>query len=1028
MALSTNQISGLSSGFDWRTMIDQLITVEHSRVDLVSSKKTDSQTKLTEWQTINSKLLSFRTSAGDLKDPDDFGLFKAVMTTDSSTVKASDLLAVSASTDASIGSYTLKINNLAAAQKVSSGSFASMSEAIGADYAGDFLINGTVITIAATDTIAGVRDRINNANSGAAPTGVTAGIITYETGDYRIILTSDNTGAEGISLLNGGATDILNRFGFTDSSRTAKNHLAGGDRTDWFDSANISIKSMLGITDTQSSADGDIVINGHAIGAINLESDTLDTLQAKFAAAGLTASITTETEDNRTYYRLMISGSANTFTDKNNILETLGFIEGGYSDVYGIAGDVANTSGGSVISSDTLIKDIDGYTGYLDTDYIHLEGVDTNGNAVSDDTFTISDTTTAGDLLAKIESLFGDVTASFTGDGGLSITDNTPGASPLAVKIAVRDSGGSDDNTLRFDTDGDLGSAASVRKRQITAGADASITVDGVAVTRPDNAISDIISGVNLDLLKADSGTTITLNIGRDIDAVMAKIDAFVTAYNDILSYIHTQTSYDETEQEPGGILFGDGTLASIKSDLTSTLIRDVWGVSSDYSTLGLVGINVDREGQLSVDADKLRGFLTANFNDISKLFTADGVTDAGTLKFIAVSSDTGYGEYTVHIDNAATQSTSAASDNTGLSGNETLTITEESNIATVSLTGSMTMSQMVNAINSEMATVHTQVLAGSEQLYADSGQAAEITVSTKWNSIFDGSGNSAGLVNGDVITFSGTSRTGALVSGSYTISDIASDSVQGLLSSVDAAFGGEVYSEISASGRITVTDKTSGSSNISLALDYSQAHDLDFGSVQTGNTGGMTGRYAMDISASEDSGGHLVIAHNSFGSGNSFTIHQQNNLLWTGGDQVVNNGTDVSGTINGEAATGSGQALKGDEGNANTSGLSIKYTGTTGDIDAGSVKITLGIAELFERALFSIADTYEGYATFKQNSIIDQMNIYDIQIEEMEARIDKKRDQMINRFTAMELTLSKLQNQSDWLAGQINAAYSGWG
>lgn len=1009
-------------------MIDQLMTVEHSRVDLVSSKKTDSQTKLTEWQTINSKLLSFRTSAGNLKDPDDFGLFKAVMTTDSSTISASDLIAVSASTDASIGSYTLKINNLASAQKLSSGSFASMSEAIGADYAGEFLINGTVITIAATDTISGVRDRINNANSGATPTGVTAGIVTYETGDYRIILTSDDTGAEGISLLNGGATDILNRFGFTDSSRTAKNHLAGGDRTDRFGSTNVSIKSMLGLTDTQSSVDGDIVINGHSIGAINLATDTLDTLQAKFAAAGLTASITTETEENLTYYRLMIAGSANTFTDKNNILETLGFIEGGYSDVYGITGDIANTSGGSAITSDTLIKDIDGYTGYLDTDYIHLEGVDTDGNAVLDDTFTITDTTTAGDLIAKIESLFGDVTASFTGDGMLSITDNTPGASPLAVKIAVRDSGGSDDNTLLFETDKDLGSASSVRKRQITAGADASITVDGVTVTRPDNTISDIISGVNLDLLKADSGTTITLNIGRDIDSVMAKIDAFVTAYNDILSYIHTQTSYDETTQEPGGILFGDGTLASIKSDLTSTLIQDVWGVSSDYSTLGLVGINVDREGQLSVDDDKLRGYLTTNFNDISKLFTADGITDAGTLEFIAVSSDTGYGEYTVHIDNAATQSTSAASDNTGLSGDETLTITDGSNIATVTLTSSMTMSQIVNAVNSETATVYTQVLAGAEQLYADSGQAAEITASTKWNSVFDGSGNSAGLVNGDIITFSGTSRTGASVSGSYTISDISSDSVQGLLSAVDTAFGGKVYAEINSSGQITVTDKTSGSSNISLSFNFTQAHDLDFGSVQTANTGGQTGRYAMDISASQDSGGHLVIAHNSFGSGNSFTIHQQNNLLWTGGDQVVNNGVDVSGTINGEAATGSGQALKGDEGNANTSGLSIKYTGAASGIDAGSVKITLGIAELFERALFSITDTYEGYATFKQNSIVDQMNTYDIQIEEMEARIDKKRDQMISRFTAMELTLSKLQNQSDWLASQINASYNGWG
>jgi hypothetical protein len=35
MSLSTNLISGLSSGFDWRSMIDQLIAVEHRSVDLI---------------------------------------------------------------------------------------------------------------------------------------------------------------------------------------------------------------------------------------------------------------------------------------------------------------------------------------------------------------------------------------------------------------------------------------------------------------------------------------------------------------------------------------------------------------------------------------------------------------------------------------------------------------------------------------------------------------------------------------------------------------------------------------------------------------------------------------------------------------------------------------------------------------------------------------------------------------------------------------------------------------------------------
>jgi len=47
MSSSTNLISGLASGFDWRSMIDQLMAVEHSSVDRVTTKQTEASNKLT---------------------------------------------------------------------------------------------------------------------------------------------------------------------------------------------------------------------------------------------------------------------------------------------------------------------------------------------------------------------------------------------------------------------------------------------------------------------------------------------------------------------------------------------------------------------------------------------------------------------------------------------------------------------------------------------------------------------------------------------------------------------------------------------------------------------------------------------------------------------------------------------------------------------------------------------------------------------------------------------------------------------
>ena len=118
---------------------------------------------------------------------------------------------------------------------------------------------------------------------------------------------------------------------------------------------------------------------------------------------------------------------------------------------------------------------------------------------------------------------------------------------------------------------------------------------------------------------------------------------------------------------------------------------------------------------------------------------------------------------------------------------------------------------------------------------------------------------------------------------------------------------------------------------------------------------------------------------------------------------------------------------LKGNTGNANTDGLSVVYTGTSEQTNAGTLTMTIGLAELFDRVLFNITDTYDGYAIFKQDSLQDRIQDLEAQIDNMEARLDKKMENMINRFVAMELALSEMQNQSSWLTGQLNAASGGW-
>jgi len=1036
MSLSTNIVSGLASGFDWRSMIDQLMEIEHKKVDLVEGQKTEYEDKLSEWQSFNTKLLSLKTAAADLKDSDDFDVYTSDMTSDSSTVDASDLLSVSTSSSASKGSYTITVSSLATAQKLSSASFSDFSDALGASYAGDILINGVAVSISETDSLAGIRDKINNANAGTNPTGVTASIVSYGINDYRLMLTSDSTGEDGIGLQNSSSADIIEMFGWKDKSSSIKNSITGGAQSDSFSNSTQDVKTLLGLSTTQSG----IIQIKDGVGvyqnvSIDFSTDSIEGIKTAINNAsivGVSASVVADTSGSTATYRLQIDGSKD-FVDDQNILDTLGVIQNGVSSVQGTTSGKGMTVNGEYITSNDLITDIDGYNQFTAGDKITLGPTsrDHSNNDISGDILTLTTSTTVQDLLNAIETAYeanGDeVSVYVTTAGKIEVADLEAGTSSLVIDL--QSTIGDSNSSLDW---GVFTGLVEVRKRELVAGADASIIVDGVTTTSPDNTLDDVISGVTLNLLKPDIDTTVTLNIDRDVDAIMEKISAFVDAYNEVTSYIQQQQSYNEDEEKTGGILFGDGTLSSVKSDITSTLIQSVWGVSSEYSMMGLVGINVDNKGQLSIDTEKLQGYLNTNFNDVKNLFSANGTSNAGTLEYISHSRDSEAGEYTVNITTAPTQST--ATSNNGIVGeNETLTITDGSTVAEIALTTDMTLSGIKNAINSEMSKVYTETLIGDAQLYEGSGGTTALSSTTNWDQVYIDGSNSANLADNDMISFSGVSRSGSDVDGFYTISDASTDTVQGLLSAIESAYGNGITANINSSGLIVLTEKSSGDSQISITFDYSQAHNLSFGSsVSAANTGGQEGRHAMDITATDDGSGHLVLTHDNYGSDYSFTISEDaaasGNKLWTGGDQTVNNGVDVVGTINGEAATGSGQFLRGNDSENNVDGLVIKYTGTAEGLDVGKVKLTFGTAELFDRVLFNITDSYEGYVAFKQDSLQDSIDSFETKIEEMEARLDRKMENMINKFVAMETALSIMQSQSQWLTGQLNSASKGWG
>lgn len=170
----------------------------------------------------------------------------------------------------------------------------------------------------------------------------------------------------------------------------------------------------------------------------------------------------------------------------------------------------------------------------------------------------------------------------------------------------------------------------------------ADIVLDGIAISRSSNVFSDVLAGVSFTVSEVTQvGTPVTFTVNPDAEGVKANIQEFVDAYNGVIDFINAQNEYDE-ETGPGGDLFGDSALSTVRTTIQNALFNvDPTVVANDpdgYSTLGLVGVELDSDGRLSIDDTLFDSKLKENPTLLGELFTAedsdplDNVDDSGLL------------------------------------------------------------------------------------------------------------------------------------------------------------------------------------------------------------------------------------------------------------------------------------------------------------------------------------------------------------------------------------------------------------
>ena len=144
---------------------------------------------------------------------------------------------------------------------------------------------------------------------------------------------------------------------------------------------------------------------------------------------------------------------------------------------------------------------------------------------------------------------------------------------------------------------------------------DASLSIDGIAVTSASNSVSGALNGVTLNLVATGSST---LTVSQDTSAVTGAVSDFVNAYNSYISTVGTLSSYDPSSKQ-GGVLLGDTTLMSVQRQVNSVLSSSVPGNS--IGSLAALGITRNADGTLSSNSSTLSSALQSNPGAVQDLF-----------------------------------------------------------------------------------------------------------------------------------------------------------------------------------------------------------------------------------------------------------------------------------------------------------------------------------------------------------------------------------------------------------------------
>ncbi len=219
MAISS---PGLGSGLDVTGIVSQLMAVERQPLLRLGQKEARVQAAISAYGSLKGALSTLQSSLSSLKQG-------ATYQATNASASDQDVLKVSSNTEAVASSYSVTINRLAQPHKLGSAEFdATATFGGGVDdkltlTAGE---ESFTLDLSAAMTLGEIQQAINADDNG---TGITAGLITGDSGHQTLVLTSGKSGNDDRVQLSFGGALGPDTFGFSMLNRGADDQLLAAE-------------------------------------------------------------------------------------------------------------------------------------------------------------------------------------------------------------------------------------------------------------------------------------------------------------------------------------------------------------------------------------------------------------------------------------------------------------------------------------------------------------------------------------------------------------------------------------------------------------------------------------------------------------------------------------------------------------------------------------------------------------------------------------------------------------------------------